>query len=206
MSCSYLLWGPSMKLFHCKSSAVVTTMLGLILLSGAATAAMNYDWDRKSYSGAQCQPAYGNQSADFTIFQGRLRNDAGGNRWVSCAITFDAEDTLDSADSSLATPAGGFNLYVFLDYSGVPAGPSFTTNCTLAGRDPSGVNLTQALSVASTKTTTQQSIYFTGVPLDGLAIGDQATIQISCLLPSKIALTTVKVYELGRTDETYYTP
>lgn len=190
-----------------KVATATAAVVGLLLLSGTVSAAQVYDWDRKSYTGAQCQPVYGIHSSHFTIYQGRLRNDSDGNRWVSCAITFDAEDTLDSTDGyDTATADGGFNLRVYLDYSGVPAGPSFTTNCTLAGRLPNGTSYLQTLGVTSTKTATTQNIYFSGVPLDGLSIGSNGVIQLSCLLPTQVGLSAIKVYENGRTDINYYTP
>ena len=185
--------------------AAATTIVGLSMLSSAANAASNYGWDRKSYTGAQCQPAYGIQSNDFTIYQGRLRNDAAGQRWVSCAITFDAEDALDQADSNSTTPAGGMTVRVWLDYSGVPSG-AVTTNCTIAARDPFGLSATQSSSVNSPATASQQSITFTPPGFTGVDIGNDATVQVSCLLPSKVALASIKVYEDGHTDEYTYTP
>jgi hypothetical protein len=188
-----------------KIALATAAVLGLASVVNTAHAGWTYgSYDRKSYTGAQCQPAYGIHSPDFTIYKGGLRNDNASYRWVSCAITFDAEDALDSTDSDGTTPAGYFELDVYLDYSGAAA--SYTTNCTLAGRTPFGTNLTQAGSVTSGATATAQSIYFSAAPLDGLAIGNQATIQVSCLLPPKVALGTIKVYEAGRTDENFYTP
>lgn len=197
-----------MKFIRHTALAAATAALGLTMLSSAANAGNNYDWDRKSYTGAQCQPAYGIQSNDFTIYQGRLRNDAAGVRWVSCAITLDAEDTIDQGDVDTATADGGIQVRVWLDYSGVPDGvASYTTNCTIAARDPYGLSATQTLGVTSGKTSTQQSISFMPNSFTGVvAVGNDAAVQVSCLLPSKVALSAIKVYEYGRTDEYYYTP
>ncbi|HET6436120.1 MAG TPA: hypothetical protein VFG18_10525 [Xanthomonadaceae bacterium] len=186
--------------------AAVTLALATTLFSGAVSAASNYGWDRKSYTGAQCQPAYGIQSGDFTIFQGRLRNDAAGLRWVSCAITFDAEDGLDQADTDNATVAGAFEIRVWLDYSGITAPGSFKTSCTIAARGPYNTSVTETLDVTAPKTSTQQAITFVPSSLNGYSIGNDVTIQASCLLPSKVALAGIKVYEYGRTDEYLYTP
>jgi hypothetical protein len=201
--------GLRMKFIRHTALAAATAALGLTMLSTAAQAGNNYDWDRKSYTGAQCQPAFGNQSNDFTIYQGRLRNDAAGVRWVSCAITLDAEDTIDQADGyNTTTSAGGLQVRVWLDYSGVPSGvTSYTTNCTIAARDPDGLSLTETVGVTSAKTTTQQAVNFQPAAFTGtVAVGNDAAVQVSCLLPSKVALSTLKVYENGRTDEYSYTP
>lgn len=195
-----------MKIHSPSILAAATAVMALSMLSSAAHAASTYDWDRKSYTGAQCQPAYGIQSNDFTIYQGRLRNDAAGLRWVSCAITFDAEDGIDQADTDLSTPAGGFSLRVWLDYSGVPAG-AVTTNCTIAARDPYGLSATESASASSGATASPVQINFAPSAFTGTVnIGNDATIQVSCLLPSKVAISAIKVYEDGRTDEYTYSP
>jgi hypothetical protein len=184
--------------------------LALVLAAGSVDAGSNWGtYDRKTYTGAQCQPATGSQSSDFVIFAGTLRNMSGGLRWASCAITFDQEGTVDSTDTDHTTTAGALALRAYLDYSAVPAGIDFTTDCTVRSLAPSGASTTVSKSTTAQKTAGTVSVIFSTAdlaPLDGMNIGNHVSLQMSCRLPAKAGIRIVKIYEYGQTGSYYYTP
>ena len=193
------------------SKSILIAPMALLIFSGSVMAGDFWNsYDRKVYTGAQCQPAWGNQSADFTIFAGTLRNMAAGNRWASCALTFDQEGTVSSADTDNTTSAGALSVLVRLDYSAVAAGPEFTTNCSVRSVEPSGTSTVVADSVTSTKTASSREVLFTTAEMgafDGsLSIGSHDSIQVSCLLPPAVAIEIVKIYEYGDTGAYRYIP
>lgn len=197
--------------FHLSKS--IYSGLALVALAAVSTPAFSGSnwtaWDRKTYTGAQCQPAYGIHSKDFTIFQGRLRNDNPAARWSSCAITLDSECSINQSDSDITTCSGTLEVDVYLDYSAVPdvPGTTYETTCTLAGRALAGsLSKTETLAVSSGRTSTPQHLYFTGSVWTGLSIGSQHSLQVSCLQPSKVALIGYKIYEAGQTGNYIYTP
>lgn len=192
----------------CLHTALVVIGLGAI---GTAFAGNNWaSYDRKTYTGAQCQPAYGIHSKDFTIVQGRLRNDNAAPRYTSCAITFDSEYSVDQTDFDNTTADGAIEIRVYLDYSAVPdiVGTTYETSCTLAGRDldGGGATKTETLAVSSGRTSTPQTLIFEGATWTGLSIGSNYSLQVSCLQPYNVALIGYKIYELGETGHYYYTP
>jgi hypothetical protein len=64
-------------------------------------------------------------------------------------------------------------------------------------------------SISSPKTSVLQNITFDeteNAVFDGNSIGSGFTLQVSCRLPSKVALTSFKIYEYGGTGNYTYTP
>lgn len=185
-------------------------LLGLAAVSAQVLAGNNWrSYDRKTYTGAQCQPAWGIHSKDFTIYQGKLRNENDAARWSSCAITFDSEFSIDQVDTNNTTASGKMRVLVMLDYSAVPniPGTTYETSCTLSGRDLDGtLSKTQTLAVSAGRTNTVQTLDFQGSVWTGLSIGANHSLQVSCLQPSKVALIGYKIYEYGETGHYYYTP
>lgn len=198
-----------MKFISRNSVRTCVAALGLVAICAPAFAGDNWSfYDRKTYTGAQCQPANGAHAMDFTIFQGRMRNDNASARWSTCAITFDSENSIDQADGSSTTAQGAIRVLAFLDYSAVPnvVGVTYKTTCTLSGRGPYTASKTQTLSVTSGRTTTVQELDFQDAIWTGLNIGNHESLQLSCQQPSKVALIGFKIYEEGETGHYYYTP
>lgn len=178
-------------------------------LMADAMAASNYGVSRKIVTGAQCQPSNGSQWPDILINPEGIRNNhASQNRYVSCALVLDFDDSIDVSDSDPTTAPGTFLIDLALDYSAVTSG-SPVTNCTLIRYDSDGTRTTQAFPPASAPPGTTGYVYTnlsSPAVADGTSPISADTLSVNCRLPPKVRLMLVKTYEYADQGGYYYTP
>lgn len=164
-----------------------------------------YGGDAKTMSGAQCQPSWGNQWADFVVNPDGIRNISDQNRYISCTVTIDSENQIDQADSGSSTEGGGLTMFLGFDYSQVPATGSYTTTCTLI-KTGLHSSASAALSVTSARTTNLVYSYSAADAFNGLWVSNLETFSFNCRLPPKVKLKSVYWREDGTTDRYDYSP
>lgn len=192
-----------------KRIAIAAGLLAGLASTHAAAADSWSAWDSTHMTGAQCQPSNGTQWSDFLINPDGIRNISSQNRYVSCAIPWLSDNTVDQSDSSNSTPVGRISLGLALDYSQVPAGISRTTNCTLFGRpDPTAPVQSATSSVASVGTSDFQYISFNNSPaLNGINPGwFVAQASLNCRLPPMVKLMSIHVYQDDATSNYRWIP
>lgn len=198
-----------MKLRHIHACGAAAALLAAATSGNAIAGSSWSGYDRMTISGAQCQPSTGSQWPDFVVNPDGIRNmHTAYFRYISCAIPFQSENTIDQADYSGTTAAGAMEVVLVLDYSQVADGSNHQTDCTLFGRNGDSVAQSAVASVQSAKTTALQYLQFgASSALAGLSIGNHAThVVLNCRLPPKVKLTNIKTYEYGETGNYYYTP
>ena len=188
-----------------RNSLAVSCLFGILVACGTASAGSTYGTDYKMLSGAQCQPSWGNQWADFVVNPTGIRNMSESNRYVSCTLVLDGDVGVDQADADTATSDGPMTLGIGFDYSQVPATGTFTTDCTIFNHLYTGSMTTHAVSVSSARTATTVYNLWAPTILNGLNANNGA-ISFNCRLPSKVKLVWVYSSEASSTGGYSYVP
>lgn len=194
-------------MFHHRQAFLGPSLLALLCASALAEAGNNYDWDRKTMTGAQCQPSTGSQWGDFVVNPDGIRNIAAANRYISCTVPIDSETNIDQADFDLTTAAGRMDGYLKFDYSLVPATGTYTTTCTLFNKHwtTNATTASTTVSVTSGRTTSIVSGFFAGTTFNGIGTLGGA-FAFNCRLPPQVKLVRIYWAESSKSDGYYYTP
>jgi hypothetical protein len=191
-----------------RTSTCTTVAAGLlaVLASASATAGDNWPaYDQTHMTGAQCQPSTGSQWPDFLVNPDGIRNNATANRYISCALPWLSDATIDQSDYTSSTPSG--YVKVSLSFDASQGGGS--TSCTLFGRPNDTLPVqSQTSTVTLTKNTTIQYLHFTNsAALNGLNPAYYAAqASLNCRLPAKVKLLSIHVWQADQTTNYRYTP
>lgn len=194
-------------IMNSSKSLIATSVLTLLAGTNLAYAAASYGFDRKIFTGAQCQPAIGAQMSDFAVNVDGIRNLATTARYITCIIPIDTDATINQLDSDSSTADGPFYLSMTFDYSQVPATGTYTTDCTFVNRTFS-TQATTAFSVTSGRVLGSLVPTYPGnvAAADGVNTFTFNSYSFNCLLPSKVKLVHIYYSEETATDGYSYTP
>jgi len=173
----------------------------------SASAAESYLPQIDGMTGAQCQPSWGNQWADFVVNPDGIRNVSDVQRYISCTGITRMMSAVDMSNVSGTSPSAAFFLDLTFDYSQVAAGPALSTPCTIFIRNMyTGTTRSVTVSVSSSRTTTPVLGTFTPTEFNGMNVNAWDMYSFNCRLPPKVKLTSISAITFGDTGGWRYTP
>lgn len=194
-----------------KRTTLLTALLALLFANGTIQAGNNYAATESSFSGAQCQPVYGNQASFFETNPDGIRNVSTVNRYISCSGLSNWLSGTAQADDDATTPTGQFFIWLSFDFSTVASSTTtYSAVCTISTRDlSSGVKQSTAVTISSKKiatpvlhnvASTQLSIF------EGTSSDNWDVWSFNCLLPPQVKFLGFIPVNYSSTGGYYYTP